>query len=40
MAFLKIWIGAALAVVLFLTIQAIVEQQAQRIEQEITVHRT
>jgi hypothetical protein len=39
-AFVKIWIGAAVAVALFLTIQALLEQRADHIARTPVVQRT
>ncbi|HGL4258680.1 TPA: hypothetical protein ACKE3D_002366 [Burkholderia dolosa] len=40
MAFLKIWIGAALAIALFLAMQVVLEQRAERFERAPTAQRT
>ncbi|WP_258179841.1 hypothetical protein [Burkholderia multivorans] len=40
MAALKIWIGAALAIALFLAIQVVLDQQAEQVERVAAVRRT
>ncbi|WP_258173634.1 hypothetical protein [Burkholderia multivorans] len=40
MAVLKIWIGAALAIALFLAIQVVLDQQAEPVERVAAVRRT